>query len=155
MMTTYTVYTCLDTAGDPLYVGCTFDWPARSKAHKKQRSWWPQVKSFQFEHFDTAASASAREQELIRELEPPMNSPGPARGVYRKEGVDSTRNGALGIAAAARRIGVHQGTIARWMEAGHVSYMQIGSIRRIRVSEIDRLLREVPATNPIRVTGDE
>lgn len=51
----------------------------------------------------------------------------------------------ISIAAAARRLGIARQTLTRWINDGRISYVSIGPLRRIRLSEIARLTREIPA----------
>lgn len=54
----------------------------------------------------------------------------------------------VNITEAARRLKVSRATLGRWINAGRVSYVRIGPIRRIRVSEIARLTADIPAADP-------
>lgn len=67
------VYIARDLGGAVLYVGMTGSLGARFAAHKRADLWWSAAVSIAVEMWPSRDAASAREDELIAEFDPPHN----------------------------------------------------------------------------------
>jgi predicted GIY-YIG superfamily endonuclease len=68
------VYIARDATDCVLYVGMTQDLEGRLQTHKAASRWWALVASVSVEDWPTRDAALRREDELIRELDPPYNN---------------------------------------------------------------------------------
>lgn len=66
------VYELYDSAGEPLYVGCTHDIAQRLGALRR-RPWWPQVAEIHTQTYIGRDVAMSHEAGRIAELQPPWN----------------------------------------------------------------------------------
>lgn len=66
-------YTCLDEAGEVIYVGVTSTGLRRSREHGREKIWWPQVATIRVEHFATRAEALQAEADRIMQFKPRFN----------------------------------------------------------------------------------
>lgn len=68
-----TVYRLFDAGGVLLYVGVSLNPFARFAAHRSERSWFFDVASVTFEHFDSRVEALEAEARAIRDEGPKYN----------------------------------------------------------------------------------
>lgn len=72
-----TVYRFFDKQDRLLYVGITNRGTQRIKAHAKVQSWWIQVKTATFVHYESRLAAQIAEAEAIRDERPQYNKAHP------------------------------------------------------------------------------
>ena len=68
------VYTCVDAAGEIIYVGVTSTGLRRHREHGRGSGWWTEVATIRVEHFPTRVEALAVEAERIERLNPDYNT---------------------------------------------------------------------------------
>lgn len=93
------LYRYFDATGTLLYVGITSRRTIRTLQHAGDKSWWGEVASATFEHYDTRAEAASRELEAIRDERPLHNvvgrvPPPPHAPAYQAEAVRRWPDGA-------------------------------------------------------------
>lgn len=67
------LYRHFDADGALLYVGISLSWPARTKAHVRESSWFAEVAQVTIEQFATREEALEAEREAIRREKPRHN----------------------------------------------------------------------------------
>lgn len=72
-----TLYRLFDAENNLLYVGASMYGPARMEAHRRDKSWWPEVVRAEFEHYETKHLATVAEADVIRLEKPRYNRAGP------------------------------------------------------------------------------
>lgn len=72
-----TLYELFDESGERIYVGASINAPNRLASHARQKSWWPDVATAKFTHFDTRLEAVQAEARILRRSKPRHNIDGP------------------------------------------------------------------------------
>lgn len=72
-----TLYRLFDAEDHLLYVGASMSAPARLEAHRRDKSWWPEVARATFEHYETRHLATVAEADAIESEHPRYNKAGP------------------------------------------------------------------------------
>lgn len=67
------LYRMFDTNGDLLYVGITMDVESRFRDHRREKQWWPEVRTITLEHFSDRATLKSAEQAAILREQPMFN----------------------------------------------------------------------------------
>ena len=67
------LYRLYSEADELLYIGITYDWGARKRAHSKDKEWWPEVSRVEFDAYDDRAEAAEAEKWEIYRKAPSHN----------------------------------------------------------------------------------
>ena len=73
MTAVISVYRAFGDDGSLLYVGRTNNLPARLRAHRREKPWWPSVNRWTVENFDNPESAAMHETVAIQTEAPKHN----------------------------------------------------------------------------------